>query len=124
VGGGGVPVVRQADGSLVGVEAVIDKDLATALLAANIGAEVLLLLTGIEHVALDFGRPTQRDVHEVRAAELAGYAEQGQFAAGSMLPKVQAALRFLGRGGRRAVITTAALSEKALAGEAGTQILP
>jgi carbamate kinase len=123
-GGGGVPVVRQADGSLVGVEAVIDKDLASALLAANLGAEVLLILTGVEHVALDFGRPTQRQLHEVPAAELARHADAGQFAPGSMLPKVRAALRFLEDGGGRAVITTPELSEKALAGEIGTQVTP
>jgi carbamate kinase len=123
-GGGGVPVVRRDDGSLVGVEAVVDKDLASALLAANLDAEVLLVLTGVEHVAVDFGRPTQRDLHELRAAELAGHAGQGQFAPGSMLPKVQAVLRFLERGGRRAVITTPELSEKALAGEIGTQVIP
>ncbi len=123
-GGGGIPVVRQADGTLVGVEAVVDKDLASALLAATIGAEVLMILTGVEHVALDYGRPTQRELHEVAATELAEHARQGQFAPGSMLPKVQAVLRFLERGGRRAVITTPELSEKALAGEAGTQVLP
>ncbi|HZD75033.1 MAG TPA: carbamate kinase [Actinomycetota bacterium] len=124
VGGGGVPVVRQADGSLVGVEAVVDKDLASALVAADIGAEVLMILTGVEHVAIDFDRPTQRDLQEVGTVELAAYARQGQFAPGSMLPKVRAVLRFLERGGRRAVITTPELSEKALAGEAGTQIVP
>jgi carbamate kinase len=123
-GGGGIPVVRQADGALVGVEAVVDKDLSSALLASNLGAEVLMILTGVEHVALDFGRPTQRDLHEVTAAELGEHARQGQFAPGSMLPKVRAALRFLERGGRRAVVTTPELSEKALAGEAGTQVLP
>jgi carbamate kinase len=123
-GGGGIPVVRRADGSLAGVEAVIDKDLASALLAAELGAEVLLVLTGVEHVAVDFGRPTQRDLHELGAAELAGHAAAGQFAPGSMLPKVQAVLRFLEHGGRRAIITTPALSEKALAGEIGTQVVP
>jgi carbamate kinase len=121
-GGGGIPVVRRADGSLAGVEAVVDKDLASALLAANLGAEVLLVLTGVEHVAVDFGRPTQRDLHELRAAELARHATDGQFAPGSMLPKVQAVLRFLAQGGHRAVITTPELSEKALAGEIGTQV--
>ena len=121
-GGGGIPVVREADGTLTGVEAVVDKDLASALLAAELGAEVLLILTGVEHVAVDFGRPTQRDLHELDAAELAAHAAAGQFAPGSMLPKVQAALRFLERGGRRAVITTPELSEKALAGEIGTQL--
>ena len=123
-GGGGIPVVRRDDGSLAGVEAVVDKDLASALLAANLGAEVLLVLTGVEHVAVDFGRPTQRDLHELSAAELAGHAAAGQFPPGSMLPKVRAVLRFLERGGRRAVITTPELSEKALAGEIGTQVTP
>jgi carbamate kinase len=123
VGGGGVPVVRQADGTLVGVEAVVDKDLASALVAADIDAEVLMILTGVEHVAVDFGRPTQRDLQEVTSIELAAYARQGHFAAGSMLPKVRAVLQFLERGGRRAVITTPELSEKALAGEAGTQVV-
>jgi carbamate kinase len=121
-GGGGVPVARRPDGSLYGVEAVVDKDLASGLLAANLGAELLLLLTGVEYVALDFGRPNQRDLREVSATELAGHADRGQFAAGSMLPKVRAALGFLQRGGRRVVITTPELSEKAVAGEAGTQV--
>jgi len=123
-GGGGIPVVRRADGSLAGVEAVIDKDLTAALLAARLGAETLLILTGVDHVALDFGRPTQRDIHEIGAAELDAYAAAGQFAPGSMLPKVQAALAFLDQGGQRAVITTAELSEKALAGTSGTQVTP
>jgi carbamate kinase len=124
-GGGGVPVVRRPDGTLEGVEAVVDKDLASALLATGLGAEVLLVLTGVEHVAVDFGRPTQRDLHELDAATLAGHAAAGQFAPGSMLPKVRAVLRFLeGGGGRRAVITTPELSEKALAGEIGTQVTP
>jgi carbamate kinase len=117
-------VVRRPDGSLAGVEAVVDKDLASALLAERLGAEVLLVLTGVEHVAVDFGRPTQRDLHELGAATLAGHAAAGQFAPGSMLPKVQAVLRFLEGGGRRAVITTPELSEKALAGEIGTQVTP
>ena len=121
-GGGGIPVVRRPDGSLDGVEAVVDKDLASALLAASLGAEVLLVLTGVEHVAVDFGRPGQRDLHELGAAELAAHAAAGQFAPGSMLPKVQAVLRFLEGGGRRAVITTPELSEKALTGEIGTQV--
>jgi carbamate kinase len=123
-GGGGIPVVRQPDGSLAGVEAVVDKDLASALLADRLGAERLLVLTGVEHVAADFGRPTQRDLHELRSSELAELAAAGQFAPGSMLPKVQAVLRFLTRGDRRAIITTPELSEKALAGEIGTQVTP
>ena len=122
-GGGGIPVARR-DGRLEGVEAVVDKDLATALLAAELGAEVLLVLTGVGHVALDYGTPAQRDLHEVSAAELAGYARQGHFPPGSMLPKVEAALRFLAAGGRRVAITAPELAEKALAGTAGTQVTP
>ena len=75
-------------------------------------------------MAVGFGRPTRRDLHELDAATLAGHATAGQFAPGSMLPKVQAVLRFLEGGGRRAVITTPELSEKALAGEIGTQVIP
>ncbi|HEX9343301.1 MAG TPA: carbamate kinase [Actinomycetota bacterium] len=121
-GGGGIPVVRQPDGSLTGVEAVVDKDLTAALLATQIGADTLLILTGVDHVALDFGRPTQRDLHEVSAAELAAYAAAGQFPPGSMLPKIQAALTFLAQGGQRAIITTPELSEKALTTTTGTQV--
>jgi len=123
-GGGGIPVTRQPDGSLLGVEAVVDKDLTAALLAARLGAETLLILTGVDHVALDYGRPAQRDLYGVSAAELAGYVTQGQFAPGSMLPKVQAALAFLGQGGHRAIITSPELSEKALTGTGGTQVMP
>jgi carbamate kinase len=122
-GGGGIPVTRAPDGTMCGVEAVVDKDLTSALLAGRLGAAVLLILTGVEHVAVDFGRPTRRDLHEVGAAELAGLADAGQFPPGSMLPKVLAALRFLAAGGQRAVITTPELSEKGLAGTAGTQVL-
>jgi Amino acid kinase family len=112
VGDGGVPVVRQADARRWGVEAVVDKDLASALVAADIGAEVLMILTGVEHVAVDFGRPIQRDLQEATTVELAAYARQGHFAPGSMLPRVRAVLRFLEGGGRRAVITTPELSER------------
>ncbi len=100
----------------------IGSNLARSLV--DLGAEVLLVLTGVEHVAVDYGRPTRRDLHEVGAAELAGLVAAGQFAPGSMLPKVVAVLRFLARGGKRAVITTPELSEKALAGEIGTQVGP
>jgi carbamate kinase len=122
-GGGGVPVTREPDGTMTGVEAVVDKDLTSSLLAGRLGAEVLMILTGVDYVAVDFGRPTQRDLHEVRADELAGLAAAGQFPSGSMLPKVRASLRFLAAGGRRVVITTPDASEKGLAGTAGTQIL-
>ena len=101
---------------------ILEEDVIRTLLAARMGAEALLVLTGVEHVALDFGRPSQRDLHQVSAAELAAHADQGQFAAGSMLPKVRAVLWFLEQGGRRAIITTQELAAKALAGDTGTQV--
>ncbi len=123
-GGGGVPVVRQQDGTHRGVAAVIDKDLTSALLAADVGAGALVMLTGVEKVALDFGKPTERPVDRMTAAEAARHAADGQFPPGSMGPKIAAALRFLGRGGPRALITSLDKLEPALAGKAGTEIVP
>ena len=91
-GGGGVPVVRDAEGQLHGVEAVIDKDLAGALLARELGADRLLILTDVEQVALDYKQPTQRNLAHLSRAEARGYLQAGQFAAGSMGPKVRAAV--------------------------------
>src|SRR4029453_5475059 len=121
-GGGGIPVGRQPRGSLSRGGGGGGKGRAPP--SSRRGAGVLLVLTGVEHVAADFGRPTQRDLHELRSAELAELAAAGQFAPGSMLPKAQCVLRFLPRGDRRAIITTPELSEKALAGEIGTQVTP
>jgi len=123
-GGGGIPVVREPDGTYRGVAAVIDKDLTSSLLAADVGAGTLVMLTGVDRVALDFGKPTQRPVERMTAAEAAKHHADGQFPPGSMGPKITAALRFLERGGPRALITALDKLEQALAGKAGTEIVP
>lgn len=123
-GGGGIPVVREADGTYRGVAAVIDKDLTSSLLAADVGAGTLVMLTGVDRVALDFGQPTQRSVERMTAAEAAKHHADGQFPPGSMGPKITAALRFIERGGPRALITALDKLDLALAGKAGTEIVP
>ncbi|HSD52905.1 MAG TPA: carbamate kinase [Burkholderiales bacterium] len=121
-GGGGIPVVR--DGARYrGVAAVIDKDMTSALLAADVGAGALVMLTGVERVALDFGKPTQRLLDRMTATEARKHLADGQFPAGSMGPKVTAALRFLERGGPRALITSLEKLDLALAGRAGTEVV-
>ncbi|HXH96560.1 MAG TPA: carbamate kinase, partial [Gaiellaceae bacterium] len=124
VGGGGIPVVADADGNLSGVAAVIDKDLASALLATSIGAELLVITTAVEKVALDFGTPEQRWVDRMTLSEAKERLAEGRhFAAGSMAPKIDAVVRFLERGGTTAVITDPDNVERALAGETGTTIV-
>jgi carbamate kinase len=123
-GGGGIPVVRAPGGGYRGVAAVIDKDLTSGLLAADVGAGVLVMLPGVERVALDFGKPTQRAVDRLTAAEARRHLADGQFPPGSMGPKITAALRFLERGGPRAVITSLDKLDLALDGRAGTAIVP
>jgi len=123
-GGGGIPVVADAEGNLSGVAAVIDKDLACALLATRIGAELLLITTAVEQVALDFGTPEQRPVARMTLAEAKERLAEGRhFAAGSMAPKIQAVIQFLERGGATALITDPGSVERALAGETGTWIV-
>ncbi|MSQ55141.1 MAG: carbamate kinase [Betaproteobacteria bacterium] len=123
-GGGGIPVVRRADGSHAGVPAVIDKDLTSALLATSIGADTLLMLTAVPRVAIDFGKPTQRALETVSATELAAYQKAGHFGKGSMGPKVDGALRFLAAGGKRAIIAHLDEAAPALDGSAGTHVVP
>ena len=124
-GGGGIPVVAGADGNLQGVAAVVDKDLAGALLATTIGAELFVISTAVEQVALRFGRPDQAWIDRMTLAEAKGFLAEGtHFAEGSMGPKIQAVIGFLERGGRRAVITNPENVERALAGETGTTIVP
>jgi carbamate kinase len=117
-GGGGVPVVREPDGSLRGVEAVIDKDLTAALLARTIGAEILVIATDVDAVMVDWGTPNARALGAVTAAELRAL----DFASGSMGPKVDAACRFVESGGRRAVIASLDRIADAVAGTAGTVV--
>jgi carbamate kinase len=123
-GGGGIPCVREAGGRIRGVEAVIDKDLTAALLAATLGADVLVIATDVDHAAVDWGSPGQRDLGRVTLTEMAGYAADGQFASGSMGPKVEAAMRFVAGGGSRSVITSLARITDAVEGGFGTVIEP
>jgi carbamate kinase len=120
-GGGGIPVLRE-DGGWRSVDAVIDKDRASAVLAAIIGVDTLVLVTGVDQVYVGFGTPDQRALADVQPAEARGYLEAGEFPAGSMGPKVESALQFLAGGGRRAVITSLPRLRDALAGRAGTSI--
>jgi carbamate kinase len=124
-GGGGVAVSRRPDGSLEGVDGVIDKDHAAAALAAAVGAQELYLLTGVDAVMIDFGTERERPAHRLSVEEARAYLADGQFAAGSMAPKVAAALAFLDRGGERAIITSARTLSDAAAGRpgAGTSII-
>ncbi len=122
-GGGGIPVMRTREGELEGVSAVIDKDLAAECLAEGTDADVLLILTEVENVCLHYGTPEQQALHAVTPDELDGYAAQGHFAEGSMLPKVQAAVRFArSRPGRRAIITSLDRAVEAMAGQTGTVV--
>jgi carbamate kinase len=121
-GGGGVAVVTDAAGCSHGMPAVIDKDLTSALLASALGAQTLLLLTGVEKVALDFGRPAQRAVDRMSAAEARRHFAAGQFPPGSMGPKIQAALNYLDAGGEAVVITSIERAFDAVQGLTGTRI--
>ena len=122
-GGGGVPVVEREDGCLEGVAAVIDKDLAACRLALEMEADILMILTEVPAVAIRFGQPDQQNLGQVSPQALEDYAAQGQFGAGSMLPKVQAAVQFVRSApGRTAIITSLDLGLEALAGRAGTRV--
>jgi carbamate kinase len=123
-GGGGIPVREEKDGSLSGVEAVVDKDLASGLLATALGVEVLLDLTSVDCVRRDFGTLIESPLRALTTTEARALLREGQFPEGTMGPKIEAAVRFLERGGRRAVITDPAHAMAGLRGEAGTCILP
>ena len=122
-GGGGIPVVEQ-DGRLVGVEAVIDKDYAASTLARDLKADLFLITTAVDKVALNFGKPDQRLLDRLTLAEAREYLAQGHFHKGSMGPKVQAIIWYLEAGGTEALITTPENIERALAGETGTRFVP
>ncbi|HBY56338.1 MAG TPA: carbamate kinase [Candidatus Atribacteria bacterium] len=122
VGGGGIPVIRKDDGTLEGVDAVIDKDNASSLLAINIKADVFIISTAVEKVYLNFNQPNQIALDRLTVVEAKKYIEEGHFAKGSMLPKIQAIIRFLEAGGKEAIVTNPESLEKALKGETGTHI--
>lgn len=122
-GGGGIPVVRQTDGSLEGVAAVIDKDYASEKLAEGVDADGLVILTAVEKVSIDFGKPEQRDLNVLTVKEAEKYIKKGHFAPGSMLPKVKAAITFVkSRKGRKAFISSLEKASEALEGKTGTTI--
>jgi len=122
-GGGGIPVVRGPKKVRHGIEAVIDKDLTSALMANVLGIDVMMILTGVSRVALDFGTPRQRAVERMRLSEARRYLQAGHFPAGSMGPKVEAVVSFLKAGGKRGLITNAASLSDALDGRAGTHFV-
>jgi carbamate kinase len=121
-GGGGIPVVMEADGNLKGVEAVIDKDLAGERLAEVVGAKTFLILTDVEKVKLNYGKPDEKDLNEMTLADAKNYLEEGQFLPGSMKPKVMACVRFLESYGENAIITSLDKAIEALEGRTGTLI--
>lgn len=122
-GGGGVPVIEKDDGTLEGVAGVIDKDLAAEKLAEEVGADILMILTEVEKVSINFKKPTQKEISRMTVEECHKYIEEGHFAPGSMLPKVQAAMMFAKSGpGRKAIITSLYKAMDALKGNTGTEI--
>ncbi len=123
VGGGGIPVIRKGR-KLVGVEGVIDKDLASAVLARDIGADRLIILTSVEKVYLNFGKPEQRGIDEMSVEEAKKYMEEGHFKKGSMYPKILASIIYLDNGGKEVLITSPEKVQDALDGKTGTWIYP
>lgn len=122
-GGGGIPVIEKDNGKLEGVEAVIDKDFASALLAAEVKADYFFLLTGVEQVAINFGKPNQENLLELKVEDALRYMEEGQFPKGSMGPKIHAAIYFLEKGGKNVIITSIDKLEEALEGKTGTRLV-
>ena len=124
VGGGGIPVMQLENGDLTGVEAVIDKDFGSAILASMIKADLFLISTAVEKVAINFNKPDQKWLDQMTVAEARAYLAEGQFAKGSMLPKIQAILKFMDQGGKKALITDPEHIKDALEGKTGTWIVP
>jgi carbamate kinase len=122
VGGGGIPVVEDSEGMLIGMDAVIDKDFATSLLAYEISADLLIISTGVEKVCLNFGQPNQIDLDHITLKQLKSYRDEGHFAPGSMLPKIEAVINFLEKGGQKAIITSPENLKEALENKTGTHI--
>jgi len=124
VGGGGIPVIEKENGDLVGVEAVIDKDFGSAVLAGLIKADLFIISTAVEKVAINNNKPDMKWLDTMTVAEAKQYMADGHFAKGSMLPKIQAILKFFEEGGKRAIITNPENIGRALKGETGTHIVP
>ncbi len=122
-GGGGIPVVREKDGTLRGVEAVIDKDRASALVAIELDVDMLIILTGVEKVYLNFGKPDQKPLDVLTVEEAKKYLAEGQFPKGSMGPKIEASIKFVEETGREALITDMTKLKEALEGKTGTRIV-
>lgn len=122
VGGGGIPVMRDEEGNLRGVEAVIDKDYASSLLASGIEADLFLISTGVDKVYLNYGRPNQKALDHMSVDEARGYLKEGHFPPGSMGPKMEAVIQFLEGGGKEALITSPQKLAQGLRGETGTRI--
>jgi len=122
VGGGGIPVIKDPNGDILGVEAVIDKDFGSSLLATMIGADLFVISTAVEKVAINFNKPDQKWLDKLTLAEAKEYAASGHFAKGSMLPKIEAIIKFLENGGEKALITNPENIGRALKGETGTWI--
>lgn len=123
VGGGGIPVIKDENGNYVGTAAVIDKDLASERLAEDINADALVILTAVETVCINFGKPDQKALSNINTEEARKYIEEGHFAPGSMLPKVEAAIKFVeSKPGRKAIITSLDKAVEALEGKSGTTI--
>ena len=123
-GGGGIPVVEDEAGNLTGVEAVIDKDFGAAILASDVGADLFLITTAVEKVALNYNKPNQQWLDKMTLAEAKRYLAEGHFAKGSMEPKIKAIIQYLERRGKEALITNPENIERALAGKTGTRIVP
>ncbi|MCA9903934.1 MAG: carbamate kinase, partial [Anaerolineae bacterium] len=124
VGGGGIPVIRNDEGELRGIYAVIDKDRASSLLAQTLRADLFIISTGVEKVYLNFGKPDQQPVDTLTLRQAQAYIREGHFGIGSMLPKVEAAVEFVKMGGPQALITDPANLVRAIRGETGTRIVP
>ncbi len=123
-GGGGVPAYIDEEGNYEGLDAVVDKDLASAVLAKDINAEILLILTSVDQVAKNFGKENEELISEIKLTEAQRLYDEGHFPAGSMGPKIKAAMKFIQEGGRQVIITSFANAATALKGEAGTRIVP
>jgi carbamate kinase len=123
-GGGGIPVIKKDNGEFAGVPAVIDKDFAAELLAEEIDVDVFIILTEVEKVALNFNKPNQQDLSKMTYAECEKYSDEGHFAPGSMLPKVQAAMKFVkANPKKKAIISSLANGKAAILGNTGTEIV-